>query len=204
MSDSRNPDTRERMMFATLRVLDEHGYAGLSIQRIADEADLSKSSFYHFFDGKDDLLLAFLDFMVEQFQKPLNESFGDDAVSDLWTHLDFALSGVTGDVTPPVDGFDPGSGKPYVEVRSQAVHDDDYRARFTDIDDTMKARLQTIIDNGIEDGVFRDVDPDATAELVLTLMMGALFRRATADAIDTDAVRDELETVLETHLYTDD
>lgn len=198
------PDTRERMMLATLRVLGDHGYAGLSIQRIADEADLSKSSFYHFFDDKDDLLLSFLDFMVQRFQLPLADAIGEDPITDLWRHLEFALEGLTPDDAPiPTDTFDAGSGRPYVELRAQGAHDDAYRDRFTAIDDTLHDRLVGILEDGIDDGVFRDVDAHATVELLLTVMMGALFRRATADSVDTDAVRDELETYLETALYTD-
>lgn len=201
--DSEPTDTRERMMLGTLRVLERHGYAGLSIKRIADEADLSKSSVYHFFDDKDDLLLSFLDYMLEYFQLPLKGDFGSDPLEELWLHLDFALYGATGDFPMPPDGFDLDSGTPYVELRSQAAHDEDYRARFTNIDTTLRDRLITIIETGTKQGIFREVDATQTAELVLTVMMGALFRRATADAIDIDAIKDELETVLEATLLAD-
>ena len=202
--DGEPTDTRERIMVACLRVLDTHGYAGLSIGRIADEADLSKSSVYHFFDDRDDLLVSFLDYMLDRFVGPLDESFGDDPEADLWVHLDFALFGVTGDIVPPTPGgFEPGSGEPFVELRSQAVHDETYRRRFTTIDENLQARLAGIIRDGIEDGTFRAVDPEATAELLLTVMLGGLFRRATADGVDTDAVRREVERVVEATLLAD-
>lgn len=207
MSDSTAEDalgTRERMMFATLRVLSEHGYAGLSIQRIADEADLSKSSFYHFFDGKDDLLLAFLDFMLDRFGLPLERNLDDDPMRNLDVHLAFAIEGATGDFAIPIEDFDPGSGRPYVELRSQATYDDDYRTRFTDIDGNVHDRLVDVIERGIDQGVFRDVDVHQTVELLMTVMLGTLFRRATSDQVDVDAVRAELDTVLESHLYADD
>lgn len=207
MSDSTTddaPDTRERMMLATLRVLGDHGYAGLSIQRIADEADLSKSSFYHFFDDKDDLLLSFLDFMLARYGLPIEQQPGDDPKRELDAYLAFALDGVTGDVVIPLDDFDPGSGRPYVALRSQATFDDDYRGRFTDIDGNIHDRLGDVIERGIDQGVFRDVDVHATTELLMSVMLGSLFRRATSDQVDADAVRAQLDTVLETHLYADD
>jgi AcrR family transcriptional regulator len=197
-------DTRERMLLATLRVLSEHGYAGLSIQRIADEADLSKSSFYHFFDDKDDLLLAFLDFMLGQYGLPFDEADLDDPVDALDQYLDFALHGATGDLAFPIEDFDPGSGRPYVELRAQAAHDDDYRERFTTIDGNVHDRLADTIQDGIDQGVFRDVDVHATAELLVTVMLGGLFRRATSDRVDVDAVRTELDRLLEARLYADD
>lgn len=195
-------NTRERIMQATFETIQEYGFAGLSIQRIAKNADLSKSSFYHFFENKDDLLLAFLDTMLEQFGGPISNSEDETEPLDvLWAHLDFALGGLDGDSLPPVGGeVDVQSGRPYVELRSQGTYDEQYRERFTEMDASMRERLATVIERGIAEGQFRDVDADQTAEFVLTVMLGGLFRRATADGVDVEAVRDELETFLEARL----
>lgn len=198
-------DTRERIMQATFETIQEYGFAGLSIQRIAENADLSKSSFYHFFENKDDLLLAFLDAMLEQFGGPLWDIEDEAEPLDvLWAHIDFALGGLDGDSLPPVGGeVDIQSGRPYVELRSQGTYDDEYRKRFTEIDGSMRQRLEATIERGISEGQFRDVNPEQTAEFVLTVMLGGLFRRATADGVDVDAVRDELETVVEIRLLAE-
>ncbi|MFQ3295359.1 MAG: AcrR family transcriptional regulator [Halobacteriales archaeon] len=195
-------DTRERIMQATFETIQEYGFAGLSIQRIAENADLSKSSFYHFFDDKDDLLLAFLDAMLEQFGAPLSEAGqAEDPEAALWAYVDFALYGLGGESFPPVAGaVDIQSGRPYVELRSQGTYDEDYRERFTDIDMSMRSQLAAAIERGIEQGTFREVDPDRTAEFLLTVMLGALFRRATADAVDVEAIHDELETIVRVRL----
>lgn len=195
-------DTRERIMQATFETIQEYGFAGLSIQRIAEKADLSKSSFYHFFDDKDDLLLAFLDAMLEQFGVPLSAAGAEeDPESSLWAYVDFALYGLGGESLPPVSGeVDIASGRPYVELRSQGTYDEDYRDRFTDIDSTMHSQLTRIIERGIDRGVFREVDPERTAEFLLTVMLGGLFRRATADGVDADAIRAELEAVVQIRL----
>jgi len=71
-------DSREAIMRATYLALREYGYAGLSIQRIADESDLSKSTFYHHYDGKGDLLTAFVDFTLEEFIRIFSLESGDD------------------------------------------------------------------------------------------------------------------------------
>lgn len=196
-------DTRERIMQATFETVQAHGFAGLSIGRIADRADLSKSSVYHFYDGKDDLLLAFLDAMLAQFGGPLADADFDDPETELWTLVDFGLYGTTGEQFPPVDGVGDVNGRPYVELRSQATHDDEYRDRFTDIDASMHERLATVIDRGIDDGVFRPVDPDRTAQFLLTVLLGGLFRRATSDGLDADAVRAELEAVVDDRLLSE-
>ena len=195
-------DTRDRIMQATFETVRQYGFAGLSIQRIADRADLSKSSFYHFFDDKNDLLLAFLDAMLEQFGAPLSAiDTEDEPETALWAYVDFALYGLERGSFPPVgDEVDIQSGRPYVELRSQGTYDEAYRERFTDIDASMRAQLTAIIERGIEQGTFREVDPDRTAEFLLTVMLGGLFRRATADDVDVDAIHDELESVVRARL----
>lgn len=202
--DGEPSDTRERIMLATFRTLNEYGFPGLSIQRIADEADLSKSSFYHFFDDKHDLLLAFLDTVLEQFGTPLEQIDADSPTEALWAHVDFALYGIgQGPLGGDSMAVDVGSGRPYVELRSQGAYDEAYRERFTTIDATFRERLATLVERGIETGEFREVDPERTAEFLLTVMLGGLFRRATSDAVDIDAVRAELEAVLQARLLAD-
>jgi AcrR family transcriptional regulator len=63
--DDEPADTREAIMQATYRALRAHGYARLTIQRIGDEFPKSKSLLYHHYDGKDDLLLEFLSYMLD-------------------------------------------------------------------------------------------------------------------------------------------
>jgi AcrR family transcriptional regulator len=195
-------DTHERIMQATFETVQEYGFAGLSIQRIAEKADLSKSSFYHFFDDKDDLLLAFLDEMLAQYGGPL-EGIENSAepLDVLWAYVDFGLYGLADGAIPPLEGeADLQSGRPYVELRSQGTYDASYRDRFTDMDASMRGRLATVIERGIADGTFHEVDADRTAEFLVTVMLGGLFRRATADGVDVDAVKAELEEIIQFRL----
>lgn len=197
-------DTRERIMQATFETVQENGFAGLSIQRIASKADLSKSSAYHFFEDKDDLLLAFLDEMLSQFGDPL-EWLDDDAppLDVLWAYIDFGLYGLTDESIPTVDGMDVRPGRPYVELRSQATYSQDYRDRVTEIDGSMRDRLTNVLERGIREETFREVDPERTAEFLLTVLLGGLFRRATADGVDVDAIRTEMEAVVEARILAE-
>jgi AcrR family transcriptional regulator len=52
---------RLRIIAAMLRVLPEHGYAGLTIAHITREAGVSRAAFYHQFASKEDCFLAALD-----------------------------------------------------------------------------------------------------------------------------------------------
>jgi TetR/AcrR family transcriptional repressor of bet genes len=51
-------DRREQIVQAAARVLGTNGYAGTSLKDIAVAADVTPALIYHYFDSKEDLLLA--------------------------------------------------------------------------------------------------------------------------------------------------
>lgn len=55
------PDTRDRIVYAALRLFALKGYGSTSVADILQAADVNAGSVYHFFPGKQDILLAVLD-----------------------------------------------------------------------------------------------------------------------------------------------
>ena len=53
--------TRDRLIFAALRLFAEKGYGSTSVADVRQAADVHSGSLYHFFPGKQDLLLAVLE-----------------------------------------------------------------------------------------------------------------------------------------------
>lgn len=196
-------DSREAIMRATHRALSEHGYAGLSIQRIADEAALSKSTFYHHYDDKDDLLTSFVDFTLEEFVRVFSLEAGEDPRENLRTFVDLLICDSPDVDRDLPDDLDSILGT-YVELRAQAVRDGAVRRKFTETDEAFVDQLAGIVRSGIEAGVFADVDPDATASFVVTVIGGSIFRRTTRDGYDPTPVRDELDAYVESRLSSDE
>jgi len=186
-------------MHATHTVLGTHGYAGLSIGRIAEEAELSKSSVYHFYDGKEDLLIAFLDLMLGWFRSRFAQDPEEDPTTALREQITTVILGVPPGAPRPV-GEDTVPFGPFVELRAHAVTDPAFRGRFTELDTLFQQELAAIIVRGIEQNAFRDVDPQRMAELMLTLLMGVVLRRSTADALEPNRLIKEIDQLLETHL----
>jgi TetR/AcrR family transcriptional repressor of nem operon len=54
-------DARERLVDATIDLIWVEGYAAVTVDLICDRANVKKGSFYHFFESKEDLVLAALD-----------------------------------------------------------------------------------------------------------------------------------------------
>lgn len=55
------PDTRTRLVLTAMKLFSEKGYGSTSIADVLKQADVNSGSLYHFFPGKQDLLLAVLD-----------------------------------------------------------------------------------------------------------------------------------------------
>ncbi|WP_267640166.1 TetR/AcrR family transcriptional regulator [Haloarchaeobius amylolyticus] len=187
-------DTRAAIMRATYEALTSHGYANLTIQRIADEFEKSKSLLYHHYDGKDDLLVDFLQYMVEHFEQETTCA----GCSDPGDRLDHLLDRVVPvDIDPEKQAFTAAM----IELRAQAPHDPAYREQFTEHDRALRDRFADILRDGIEDGTFADVDPAATADFLLTLVNGIRHQRVTRDDDGSvPAARAELDAYVDRRL----
>ena len=66
-------DTRERILQSAIELFWENGYAATGMADIFERARANSGSFYHFFDSKEDLLLAVLDRYIELLHPALVE-----------------------------------------------------------------------------------------------------------------------------------
>lgn len=71
--------TREETLAATYRALCKHGYTDPTLAVIGDELKNSKSLVYHHYEGKDDLVPARLEFILDYVERRSN---GSGSVAD--------------------------------------------------------------------------------------------------------------------------
>lgn len=189
--DAAAEDTEEALMAATYHALCKHGYADLTIERIGEQLEKSTSLLYHHYDGKDELLIEFLGYMLDCFEADV--PFGD--ADDPWARLQHLLDHI---LAPTVDPTRQEFTSAIVELRAQAAHDPAYRDAFTRHDQFFYEQLTAIVREGSERGVFADVDPAAVAALVQTTFNGVILQRVTtADGgVPVENVRNELEASL--------
>jgi AcrR family transcriptional regulator len=164
----------EEIMEATYRALLEHGYASLSISRIADELDKSKAAIYYHYDTKDGLLVAFFEFAVDKFEETIDTETGDEPAEDLDHVIEKLLPLQPDEEQRQLQAV-------LVGLRSQAVTNEVFREQFTQIDERLATTIRDIVDRGIDQGTFRDVDSSRVAEHILATVNGAMYGRATTD-----------------------
>jgi AcrR family transcriptional regulator len=86
---------RQRILDTAFRLFYAHGIRGVGIDRIIAESGVAKATFYKHFPAKDELALAYLDRVDEQWTRQLKdaaEAAGDDPAEQLVGLYDALLS----------------------------------------------------------------------------------------------------------------
>ncbi|MGA5534448.1 TetR/AcrR family transcriptional regulator [Mycolicibacterium nivoides] len=68
--------TRERLVEAAVRLITRHGFAGTSLQMIADELGFTKAAIYYHFRTREQLLSAVVEPFLTQIQTVIEEAEG--------------------------------------------------------------------------------------------------------------------------------
>ncbi|WP_323676157.1 TetR/AcrR family transcriptional regulator [Halorubellus sp. PRR65] len=159
-------DTTDEIMTATGRALYEHGYANLTIQRIAEESSLSTAAIHYHFDTKEALLNAYLDHLVGAFRARIDVDT-DDPRDRLSAFLDAVFDPA---------GDDVGFAVALMNLKAQAPFSDAYHERFVELDDAIRTEVTEVVRDGVESGCFDDADPGRVARHVVTVLNGAHVR----------------------------
>ncbi|MBP1923071.1 AcrR family transcriptional regulator [Halorubrum alkaliphilum] len=121
-------DTREAILGAAFRALCEHGYADLTIKRIGEEFEKSPSLVYHHYDGKDELLVDLLEYLLDGFESALAADAFDLSPR---ARLDAYVAAMTDPTSVDAEHApDARFLTAVVELRAQAATDAAYRAHF--------------------------------------------------------------------------
>ena len=181
---------RDAFVDAGQRLIQAKGYDALSINEVLDAVGASKGAFYHYFGSKADLLEAVVERMADGIEaawaelldrpgRAAHERLHDVfAVTAQWKNARREL------VLAVLEGW--------VSDRNAIVRD---KLRAL-VRRRMRPVLVRIVREGCEEGVFSSADPDATADVIVTLILGgqeeatALFlARQAGDVTFEDVVR---------------
>jgi AcrR family transcriptional regulator len=167
---------REAFLLAATRLINELGYRGASVQKIASELNVTKGSFYHHLDAKDDLVIACytrsLDTIVEA-QRAADLVRASDwhrLSSTIATLVDFQFS-----ERGPLLRTTALSGLPR-QVRSAMVSRSNRIAR----------RYAGMMNDGIAEGSIRPIDPLIAAQTLMALQNAAFDMRKWASTMPRD------------------
>jgi AcrR family transcriptional regulator len=160
-------ESRQEIMEATYKALCKHGYADLSIQKIGNEFEKGKSLIYYHYDDKEDLMLAFLEYMEKHIVENHDNLKGAAPEKRLDELLDMTL-GVEDDEMWEFH-------KAFLEVRAQAPKNQVFAEKFKQIDDLITENLTEIL-------VKLDVkEPEVMADIIVSCIEGTVMRKVSTD-----------------------
>ncbi|MFC5278979.1 TetR/AcrR family transcriptional regulator [Halorubrum rubrum] len=169
---SEQPGAADEIMNGVYRALCKHGYAGLTMQDIADECSKSKSLLHYHYDTKEDLLVAFLSRVISDFERRMSRSADAPPVERLVAFVGWF-------VFEPAETERESFHIGLLEMRSQGPFNDRIREQLLRSDRLLRETAADVLSDGIDDGVFREVDVDETAALLVATLDGARTRQIT-------------------------
>ncbi|SMO64466.1 TetR/AcrR family transcriptional regulator [Halorubrum cibi] len=169
---SEQPGAADEIMNGVYRALCKHGYAGLTMQDIADECSKSKSLLHYHYDTKEDLLVAFLSRVISDFERRVTRGADAPPVERLVAFVGWF-------VFEPAETERESFHIGLLEMRSQGPFNDRIREQLLRSDRLLRETAADVLSAGIDAGVFREVDVDETAALLVATLDGARTRQIT-------------------------
>lgn len=167
-------DTRQRIVLTAMQLFWEKGYGSTSIADVLQGAGVNSGSLYHFFPGKQDLLLAVLDL----YETGMNEML----LKPAWAQVDDPIERIFALLAryrQSIVSTDCVYGCPIGSIALE-IHEPDPPVRAAlarNFDGWTKAVLGCLLDAG--DRLPRSLDRQALAEFVLTTMEGGVMQART-------------------------
>lgn len=167
----RSARAERAILDAAVRLLDRVGYAGLTMEGLADEAGVGKTTIYRRYPCKADVVMAAIDDATEGLLDPDTGDVRED-LRVLGQRFRDAL------VHTPLSEALPG-------LVLEAAATPDVAERFRSFIRRRRESGRVIIERGIERGQLR---PDVDIDLVLDLFSGPLYLRLLVTGDDVGAV----------------
>jgi len=82
------PERRRDILEAAAKELAARGYEGASLNRILEQANLSKGAAYYYFDGKEDLIATMFAYLWEQLTKEIELDLSAVTADTFWPRLE--------------------------------------------------------------------------------------------------------------------
>ena len=181
--DDEGGQAQQKFLQAATRLINERGYRGASVERIASELNVTKGSFYHHLEAKDDLVLACFRRSFETVTRAQRQA--DGAGHNWRERLHIALATLL-DVQFSERG-------PLLRTTALQALPAEFREGVIDSSNRMARRFAGMIADGISEGSIRAVDPMIASQMLMCTINSAYELRGwaaqmrPADAIATYA-----------------
>ena len=172
----RSEETRAHILDAAVRHFAIAGYNAASVDDICAEAGVSKGAFYHHFPSKQAIFLALLDGWLKTVDSGL-DALRQPTVPETFVHMTQlfpAIFAVADDRLPM-----------FLEFWTQASRDEKVWAATIAPYRHFRDHFAKLVEDGIAEGSFKEVDSQAAAQVIVSLAVG-LFLQGVLDPQGAD------------------
>ena len=155
---------RETFLLAATRLINSRGYRGASVDKISAELNVTKGSFYHHHEAKDDLVVACFDRTFEVMRRVQRLAMA--LPGDQWMRLTSAAAALA--------EFQLSEYGPLLRTSALTALPEAIREEQVAHSNRVSDRFASMISDGIAEGSIRPVDPAIAAQMLnATLNAGA-------------------------------
>jgi AcrR family transcriptional regulator len=165
MSDAMDPEVRAEIGDAVRRALVDHGYERVTTAKIAEAYGKTEAGLYYYFDSKDEMIAAFLDHLCGHLSEQIAGRETDGPEDELRVACELLFLDPDDEAAPVHVAI--------MELLSHAPHNETLREPLIRLETAVLEELERIVREGVEAGVFRAVDPRATAAFLLAAADGS-------------------------------
>jgi hypothetical protein len=91
-----------------------------------------------------------------------------------------------------------------MEVRSQAIRDRRYREKITRTMEGRTRKAVNLLEAGIDQGMFRDVDPERTANFLLMMVSGTIHEKVTRTDDPAPELLEQIYAYIDDNIVADE
>jgi TetR/AcrR family transcriptional repressor of nem operon len=168
-------DTRTRILATAREMFHSRSYADVGIQEICAGAKVQKGSFYHFFPSKQDLAMAVIDDMADDWAHGFVAEAFDQALPPL-ERLDYMIDAAYywQKAAKDIEGRMPGClfGNLALEM---STRDEVMRAKLNAVFDKAMDKFRATLDEAVQAGALAAMDTEATATAMLAYLEGIIL-----------------------------
>lgn len=168
------PTQNDEFLRAATIMINQRGYRGASVNRIAEMLNVTKGSFYHHHDAKDDLVLACFQRSYDRLSAV--QMAGQDVDGDCWVQLSSVLNGLL-----EVQFFDE---MPLLRTTALQALDSEHKVDVVTRSNRLARRFAGMLIDGVADGSVRPIDPLIASQLIMSTLNGAYEARRWAQRFD--------------------
>jgi len=147
---------RETFLMSATRLINQRGYRGASVERISEQLNVTKGSFYHHNDAKDDLVVTCFDRSFSIMRRAQSQAMLEPGT--WWDKLSSAAATLA--------EYQLSERGPLLRTSALSALPEPIRNDMVEASNRVSGRFAGMISDGIAEGSIRAVDPFIAAQML--------------------------------------